>query len=331
MSVLVEYVIPSAQLLVLALMFCGLVLLSGTVREVLASAYTRLYLRRLTLSAESEGRRLALSICRTFYLTRRNEVSALKTFLLASVSFAIVALPLARMRLWYGSAYDPTYPGTFNFMSVIWDGSRPDVSAMPDIPAIARTMSLESINVAWALPFTLIYHWLWEFAAGYVFVRLALTSGKHYFARVAVGMLAFFGLMALTPLLSQYLVTTLLTMDSYRSWRGLFAAHAVSATGPGIVLGPLLASSGVLGGSRPPWLFALALLSSMTFAGGLLSILLAYAATRTRLAVGVMASLARRGRLGAITLVSVSVVAFGLLADFSASAAAIAKLGRWLS
>jgi hypothetical protein len=285
-STVVALVFPLLQLLTLFLLFVGVILLSSTVRQSLVSLYSRLYLRRLGVNAATEARQLAASMCRYLYLGRSGHLSLAKTFALALASFILVAIPLAKARVWFGSSVcEPPCTAQFNFVMLVWSGDKPDLTGMAHLPLEAHTLELESASAIWALPFTFLFHWLAETVAGLVFLRLTSVPSKHFFLRSSLGMFAFFAALAVLPaLLGAVAVNGVQLAGLPLSWNLILSTQASLASGPGLLFGrmfglPSFGHGMAVGNSL---VFSLALLSSLTFATGMLSVLLANAAARSR-------------------------------------------------
>ena len=304
--------------------------MSAHVRSAVVALYTRLYIRRLTNDAHSEAQHFASAVCRFLYLRSDKRLSAAKTLALAAVSFSLVAAVLWDARVWYGSSEcEPPCDAQFNFVMLTWSGERPDIAAMDSLPPEALSINLKSASARPALPLTFLFHWCAEAVAGLLFLRFTRMSQKHFLILAPLGLFAFLVVLAVIPTLASALAISGLALSGVRgSWGLLLATQASLANGPGLAFGswPDIPTLGRGIASSNARAFSLSILSSLTFATGLIAVLLANAAARSRVVISALELLVRSGLAGSTTLIVLSVSLFGFLADGSASARAISNL-----
>ena len=293
------WVFPALQIFCLFLLFVGLVLLSPNVRNALGSLYARIYIRRVRGDAQTEARKLATSVCDLLYLAPDGRLSAIKTLALATASFLLVAALLANARVWYGSSVcEPPCTASFQFVMFTWSGEKPDMATMDGLPPEGRTMSLQSAEARSALPLAFAFHWSAEAIAGLLFMRLTRNSKRNFLLAAPLALICFLVALSMAPtLLSAAALYALAHSGVQPSWNLLLATQTALANGPGLAFGswsdPFTFGHGVA--MSNPRAFSLALLSSLTFATGLLAVVLANASARSRLVLAGLELMLRNG------------------------------------
>lgn len=321
------WIVPTLQLVCLSFFFVGMVLLSTTVRDAIIGLYAKLVIRRARVDAAAEARSLAAAICGLLYLTPAGRLSACKTLALALASFALVAILIVPARVWYGSSvcHSPC-TASLQFMSFTWSGERPNLLKVEDLPIEALSIDLHSAEPSRALPLTLAFHWLAEALAGSLLLRLIKLPSRRFLIAAPFALLVFLAALVATPtLLADAAFWAMSLLHVQPTWDLILGTRATLVNGPSLAFGGFMGLDTMGSGlAKPnPHAFALSLLSSLTFATGLLTVSFANMVARSRAVLWVLDHLTRNGSVRPVAMIALSITSFGFLADGNSSVAAI--------